>query len=223
MLWELFNSPSNIIFSISLALMLLLGITELILMLVGASAQGFLDQFLPEQLLDVKHPELNFSDHHDGLWIKTLDWLYLGRIPILVWFIIFLTVYSLTGFITQIILFKIFGSYLSAWLISPLCLFLAMPLVRYSSKFIAKILPQDETTAIHSEELIGRTALIILGEAKINYPAQAKVKDQHGLTHYVLVEPQQDITLKMGQQVILTEKTTIGFKATTFIEQRAEI
>ena len=41
-------------------------------------------------------------------------------------------------------------------------------------------MPLDETTAIYSEELIGRTALIILGEAKVNSPAQAR-PEVHGV------------------------------------------
>ncbi|SDY02831.1 Protein of unknown function [Acinetobacter kyonggiensis] len=90
-----------------------------------------------------------------------------------------------------------------------------MPLVRYSTMVMAKILPQDETTAIYSEELIGRTALIILGEAKINSPAQAKVKDQFGQMHYVLVEPEQNEVFRQGQSVVLTQKTKIGFQAIT--------
>jgi hypothetical protein len=78
---------------------------------------------------------------------------------------------------------------------------------------ISKIIPKDETTAIHSDELIGRTAQIILGQAKQNSPAQAKVKDQFGQTHYVLVEPELDIIFYQGQDVILTQRTKIGFQA----------
>ena len=88
-----------------------------------------------------------------------------------------------------------------------------MPLVRFSAQLIAKILPQDETMAIYSEELIGRTAVIVLGEAKQNYPAQAKVSDQYGKTHYILVEPEQNETFTQGQSVVLTQKTKIGFQA----------
>ena len=79
---------------------------------------------------------------------------------------------------------------------------------------IARILPQDETTAIYSDELIGRTATIILGDARPQSPAQAKVKDQHGLTHYILVEPEQDEIFSQGQSVVLTQKTNVGFQAT---------
>ena len=63
--------------------------------------------------------------------------------------------------------------------------------------------------------MIGRTALIILGQAKINFPAQAKVKDQFGQMHYVMVEPEQDETFQQGQSVILTQRTKIGFQAIT--------
>lgn len=96
---------------------------------------------------------------------------------------------------------------------APACLFLSMPLVRYSAMLIARILPQDETTAIYSDELIGRTATIILGVATPNSPAEAKVQDQHGLTHYILVEPEQDESFQQGQSVILTGRTKIGFYA----------
>ena len=88
-----------------------------------------------------------------------------------------------------------------------------MPVVRISAALIARIIPKDETTAIHSEDLIGRTAQIILGDAKPNSPAQAKVKDQFGQTHYVLVEPELDIVFQQGQEVILTQRTKIGFQA----------
>lgn len=139
----------------------------------------------------------------------------MGRVPLFVWLIIFLTIYALTGFIIQSIFHHFTADFFSAWIIAPACLFISMPVVRYSTMIMAKILPQDETTAIYSEELIGRTAVIILGEAKINSPAEAKVKDQFGQMHYVLVEPEQNEIFHQGQSVVLTQKTKIGFQAIT--------
>lgn len=211
-MWELFVHPSNLFFSVSLCLMLLLGLVEGILLIAGSSSQGFLDQFIPDSLFDAQHPDLNIETNH-SLWVQFLDWLCLGRIPVLIWLIIFLTTYALFGFISQGIFFQIAESYFPLWIIAPASLFLCMPIVRWVAMLFAKILPQDETTAIHSDDLIGLTAEIILGDAKPNYPAQAKVKDQHGLTHYVMVEPITDITLSQGQIVILTQKTKIGFQA----------
>lgn len=184
---------------------------ELILLMFGGSS-SFIDQFLPDSLTDVDHADVSM-DHADNLFTQFLEWLYLGKVPLLVWLIIFLTVYSLTGLIIQDVFFNFTEHYLSAWIIAPACLFLCMPLVRVAAKLISKIIPKDETTAIHSDDLIGRTAKIILGEAKPNSPAQAKVKDQFGQMHYVLVEPELDVVFTQGQDVILTQRTKIGFQA----------
>ena len=211
-MWELFTDPSNLVFSVSLSLMLLLGLLECILLIVGSSSQGFLDQFVPDQLVESQHPEMEL-DSDPNIFVQFLDWLYLGRIPMLVWLIIFLTVFALTGFILQSIFYSFTSAYFPLWIAAPACLILCMPIVRISAAVISRILPKDETTAIHSEELIGRTATIILGEARLNYPAQARVKDQFGQSHYILVEPETDIIFQQGQEVLLSERTTVGFRA----------
>ena len=211
-MWELFTHPSNMIFSISICLLFLLGTLELVLLFVGGGSQGLLDQFLPDDLVSAKDIDTGI-DADQSAFTQFLDWLYIGRIPLLVWFIIFLTVYGLFGLISQSILQQITGSYISAWIIAPISFVLSMPIVRYSSMVVSKILPKDETMAIYSEELIGRNAIIILGVAKQYSPAQAKVIDQHKQTHYILVEPENEDIFNQGDSVILTEKTTVGFKA----------
>ncbi len=213
MLWQLFIEPANLLFSISLCLMLFLGVTETLLLLLGSSSQGLLEQFLPDQL---GHQQTQFQTvENSSAFISLLEWLYLGKIPLLIWLIIFLTVYALVGYICQSLFYQFIHHYLSIWLAAPVSFILCMPLVRFNAAIISKILPQDQSSAIRSEELIGRTATIILGDATQNSPAQAKVKDQHGLTHYILVEPEIDTIYKQGQQVVLSQKTAIGFKATT--------
>ncbi|ENW03006.1 YqiJ family protein [Acinetobacter beijerinckii] len=211
MIWDLITHPSNIVFSISLMLCLFIGVLELILLMFGGST-SFFDQFLPDSLTDVNNAEVS-AEHTNGLFTQLLEWLYIGKVPLLIWLIIFLTVYSLTGLIIQDIFFQFTEHYLSAWIISPACLFLCMPIVRFSAALIAKIIPKDETTAIQIDDLIGRTAQIVLGEAKPNSPAQAKVKDQFGQIHYILVEPELDLVFHQGQDVILTQRTKIGFQA----------
>ncbi|NHB57714.1 YqiJ family protein [Acinetobacter sp. 194] len=211
-MWELFTDPSNLIFSISLCLMFLLGLLECLMLLVGSTTQGFLDQFVPDSLFEADHPDVELNPDQSFV-VQLLDWLYIGRIPVLVWLIIFLTVYALFGFICQAIFHHFTQSYLTLWITAPATLFLCMPLVRLCSAVIAKILPKDETTAIYSDELIGLTAEIILGEAKLNYPAQAKVKDHFGQIHYILVEPESNLIFQPGQFVVLTQRTNNGFQA----------
>ena len=211
MIWDLLIHPSNIVFSIALMLCLFIGVLEFILLLVGGSA-SFLEQFLPDSLFDVDHADASIESSGNA-FTQLLEWLYLGKVPLLIWLIIFLTIYALTGLIIQDIFYSITEHFFSALIIAPACLFLCMPLVRVSAACIAKIIPKDETTAIHTDDLVGRTAQIILGDAKPNSPAQAKVKDQFGQTHYVLVEPELDIVFHQGQDVILTQRTKIGFQA----------
>lgn len=208
-MWELVTHPSNLVFSISICLLFLFAFLELTLLLLGGGTQGVLDQILPTNLTS---PEVEI-DTEAGWLVQALDWLYLGRIPLLIWFIIFLTIFGLFGFFLQSLAHLLTGNFWSAWILAPASLFLCMPLVRWTAKIVSRILPQDETTAIFSEELVGRTAIIILGIAKPQSPAQAKVKDQFGQIHYVLVEPEQNEFFKQGQHVILTQKTKIGFQA----------
>ncbi len=209
-MWELFTHPSNIVFSISLSLMLMFAALELVLLFLGGGSQNLLDHFLTE---NSHQPDVSI-DADSGLIAKVFDWLYLGRLPLFIWIIIFLTCYGLSGLIIQGMFEHFTGQLFSLWIISPACVFLCMPLVRYGAMLIYKILPQDESSAIFSEELIGRTATIVLGTAKPNSPAQAKVKDQHGYIHYVMVEPEDDDIFRQGQVVVLTQKTNIGFQAT---------
>ena len=106
MIWDLLIHPSNIVFSVSLLLCLCIGVLELILLMFGGSS-SFIDQFLPDSLTDVDHADVSM-DHADNLFTQFLEWLYLGKVPLLVWLIIFLTVYSLTGLIIQAIYTNLF-------------------------------------------------------------------------------------------------------------------
>ncbi|EZQ01101.1 YqiJ family protein [Acinetobacter sp. Ver3] len=209
-MWDMFINPSNLFFSISICLMFFIGILEVFLLITGLSSQGFLEQFLPSSL--DSSPEM-IVDHQSSIWIQFLDWLYLGRIPVLIWLIIFLTTFSIVGFLAQSIIHHVFGSFLTVWLITPLVLVVCMPFVRLFSRWIVKIIPKDETTAIHSDDLIGLRAEIILGTARLHYPAQAKLKDRFGQTHYILVEPEADEIFVQGQQVLLTQRSFKGFQA----------
>ncbi|MEZ5581571.1 MAG: DUF1449 family protein [Candidatus Competibacteraceae bacterium] len=40
-------------------------------------------------------------------------------------------------------------------------------------------------------QFIGRVAVITLGTAGYDSPAQAKLRDQHGQTHYIMTAPDQ--------------------------------
>lgn len=207
---ELFTHPSNIVFSISLSLMLMFAALEFVFLFLGGGSQNLLDHFLSEnsQQSDVS------VDTETGFIAKIFDWLYLGRLPLFIWIIIFLSCYGFLGLFLQGLFEHFNGQPLNIWIISPICIFLCMPFVHYAAMLIYKILPKNESISFFSDELLGRNATIVLGTAKPNLPAQAKVKDQNGYIHYVMVEPEDDDTFNQGQVVVLTQKTKSGFQAT---------
>jgi hypothetical protein len=94
----------------------------------------------------------------------------------------------------------------------PLALILSMPLTRITGKGLSKILPSDESSAITDESFIGRTAIVVLGTAKAGTTVQAKVRDEYGQHHYVLVELDEgEDDIPTGGQVILVKKMGARF------------
>lgn len=211
-MWELFTHPSNISFSIALCLMFLFGILEVLLALIGGGSRSLIDQLLPE---DLEH-KYKYRASKKRSWMrKILDWICLGHVPLFIWLIIFLGVFSITGLIIQGVTHYFTDMMFNVVLITVACFFLCMPLVRFCVQIVAKILPQDDLPMLYSDDLIGCIAIIVYGEARVNAPAKAKVQDQQGLTHYVMVEPDHDVALCAGSSIVLTQKTNKGFQAKT--------
>ena len=53
-----------------------------------------------------------------------------------------------------------------------------------------------------------------MGEARAGKPAQGKLKDHNGLSHYLLIEPDQaDVVFRQGDQVLLVSQQGSIFKA----------
>ncbi|RKG32851.1 OB-fold-containig protein [Acinetobacter tianfuensis] len=210
-MWELLTHPSNIAFSISLCLMFLFGILEVLLAVIGGGSQSLVEQFLPE---DLEKQSINGAPKKRSLIRKILDWLCLGHVPLFIWLIIFLSAFSFTGLMIQSMMHYFTDMLFNALLITLASFFLCMPLVRLCVQTVARLLPYDNLPILYSDALIGCTAVIVHGEARMNMPAKAKVQDQQGITHYVMVEPDQEVSLSTGSSLVLTQKTKNGFQGT---------
>ena len=54
---------------------------------------------------------------------------------------------------------------------------------------------------------VGDSGTIVLGEARRGAPAQARVRDAHGRTHYLMVEPDlDDEVFDEGAQILIVRK-----------------
>lgn len=187
-MFDLFLQTENLPFSIAIVIALLIGVVELIGLLAGGLFN--FDGILPDK--DVGMDVDGFS---------VMDYLCIGRIPLLMWLVVFLLSFGITGVIFQ----SIFN--MNTLVASLIVLLISTFPVRYISLLLQRIMPKDETTALYSEDFVGYTAVIIIGKARRNHAAQAKFKDVHKQTHYVMVEPLiDDAELLTGEEVVLYEK-----------------
>ena len=179
-------------FGSALLLMLALFIIEGAGLLFAASPSSWLDGLVPD-----------LPDSLEG----PLAWLHLGKVPFLMLLGIFLAGFSISGYAIQAFSNALFGQWMPAWLAAVPALLGGMSLVRGLGGLLARLVPSDETSAVSEMSLIGRAGLVVQGIARKGSAAQMKLKDMHGRTHYVLVEPDRpDETFEEGAAVLLVKK-----------------
>lgn len=191
---SLFTAPQNLPFGIGFALIVGIALLEGLGMLVSMSPSNVLDDLLPE------------IDGDSGL-DRVLGWLHLGKVPALVLLLLFLSGYTLFGYSLQLLANGFLGGYLPGWLAGLLAVPAGMATVRGLGSLISHIIPRDETSAISEQSLVGRVGVIVGGSAQRGLAAQARVKDSHGRSHYLMVEPDiDDEVFAEGTQVLIVRK-----------------
>ncbi|MBB4658149.1 YqiJ family protein [Parvularcula dongshanensis] len=179
--------------------------TALLLMvgLVALELVGALVGVLPSGMIDSAF-DLDADLDADGdLGGGPLGWLAVGRVPVLVVLIAFLTAFGLTGLIIQWLIEAVTGGMLPGWLAGALALVPALPATRYLGLGLGRIMPSEETEASSRTGFVGRIATLTAQTARPGLPAEAKLTDAHGLTHYVRVEPSEDEVFEPGARVLL--------------------
>ncbi|MXO59208.1 DUF1449 family protein [Altererythrobacter salegens] len=174
----------NLPFAIAFGAMLLLSLMQII---------GVGDLFDLDADLDID-ADLDSSVDLDGGasimgGITTL--LGLGRVPFLIWLVVFLFLFASIGVSIQSLAGGLLGAPLDTLLASAIALGVTVPVTSVLVRPLGHILPQDETTAVGIDSLVGRRATVTMGHARQGYPARARVHDRHGQTHYVMVEPHE--------------------------------
>jgi Protein of unknown function (DUF1449) len=192
---SLFTAPENLPFGIGLALIVAVAVLEGAGMLMSFSMSNLIDEWLPDA-----HPESGLD--------KVLGWLHLGRVPTMVLLLIFLTGYTLFGYALQMVSRGLFDSYLPAWAAGLVAVAPALATVRGLGAVVAHIVPRDETSAVSAQTLVGRVGVVTGGQARRGLAAQARVRDAHGRSHYLMVEPDlDDEVFEEGAQVLIVRKS----------------
>lgn len=191
---SLFTAPETLPFGIGFALIVGIAVVEGVGMLVSLSPSNLVDDLLPE--ID-----------GDGGLDRVLGWLHLGKVPALVLLLLFLAGFTLFGYSLQVVSRGLFGGYLPGWIAALVAVAPGLATVRGLGALIAHIVPRDETSAVSEQSLVGRVGVVVAGAARRGLAAQARVRDAHGRSHYLMVEPDLDDEIfEEGAQVLIVRK-----------------
>ena len=192
-------SPGNAPFLVAICLMLAIGGLEGLFLLIGGGLSHHLDALLSH---------VHFG-HPDGSGGGVLGWLHIGRVPILVLLVVFLMAFAIAGLLMQWTLRGLIGNALPPSMASVLAAVVALPIVRGCGAVIARHIPHDETTAVSEDSFIGRVARLSAESASQGQPSQAKLVDEHGQVHYLLVEPDTAATtFTRGESILIVSRVS---------------
>lgn len=216
-------ASDNAPFMFACAVLVLLLVLQLISLVLGFGVETPLDMAIPDLDLDPGiNVDLPTEIHVDGGNLeavsgplRALTWLGLGRVPVVLLIGLYLTFFAAVGFTLQGVVYSFTGQryLLPFWIAWVPALAATVPLARYASIGIARIMPREETTAVSTRTFIGRVAIIITGTARSGSPAEAKLHDEHGQVHYLLVEPDvQSEEFTQGTDVLIVSQNGATFR-----------
>jgi Protein of unknown function (DUF1449) len=172
---------------------------------------GFMLAMSPSSLLDAWLPDV--PDGAQGL-NNVLGWLHVGKVPILILLGLFLGGFAVAGYVIQATFAALGFGLLPAWLAAIPSFFAAISITKLTGGAFAHFVPTEQTRAVSEMSLVGRPGVVSEGVAKRGLAAQAKVKDIHGNTHNILVEPDiDDQIFHEGQAIVLVRKSGAHYRA----------
>ncbi|SDU21166.1 YqiJ family protein [Halopseudomonas salegens] len=182
---DLLLANANLPFAIALTLMLIIGLFEGVGAVLGVGLGNMLDSFVPDVSIN---PDIEVADAGSNSALsRLLGWLKVGKVPILMLLVVFLTAFGCIGLAMNFAASSTFGLMLPALLSVPLAFMAALPVTRWGASALEAIMPKNETSSVSLEALIGREAFVTIGQSSSVQSAEARVRDQHGQTHYVMV------------------------------------
>jgi hypothetical protein len=188
-------------FAVAAAIMVSLGGIELLTMIVGFSISEL-----------VGHDFGLDSDSHNGIGGLFL-WINAGRLPLLILIILALGIFSIAGFLLQGIAHGA-GAGLPVAIAALAALGLSIPVIRVTSRGIARIIPRDETYAVNEADFVGHVAEVSIGPLDQGLPGRVRLKDVFGNWHSVAARASSDSApLPVGARVLLVDRDNRTFIA----------
>ncbi len=132
------------------------------------------------------------------------SWLGFGKMPLLIWLAVFLMTFGLGGTGAQLLCTRLMGGVAPLWLVIPCVGVGAVMFTRSFGTVFARMMPQNETEALSERSLGRRRGVITQGTAATGRPAEVRVIDGYGNSHYLRAEPfEKDARLRQGTDVLV--------------------
>lgn len=134
--------------------------------------------------------------------VAVFNWLLVRGLPLSVALILFLSLFGLTGMGMQGVLPTPLPT---ALVVAGAAVIAFLGLKGFGS--LLRPLFATTTTAVSEASLVGRTAELTTPRASRGFAGEARVIDEHGYSHLVMVEPVNEAqTLVAGRRLILVER-----------------
>ena len=227
--------PHNTIFTVAFVVMLCFAVLEITSLLFGLGISEWLHDLLPhggdtsggagmEAHADVDasmDADVDSGVQHDGnigVMHSMLNWLEVGKLPLLVTMNIFFAAFSILGFLLQGATILITNDQaLPSWLAGLIAFAVALPVLKTGNRWVSKVWPQDETSAVKQEEFVGCHGVIATGMATAERAAEVKFIGPRGDVHYFMAFAIRE-DLPQGTPIILVAQHTA--KLSHFIVMR---
>ena len=190
-------------FSVALGVMLAIAAIEGVGAFIGLSINAALSQ-----LFDIDAPDADVgADATPGTLSKTLSWLRIGRVPVLIGLIVALAAFGLAGLGAQALLASVIGTPVSAWIAGPAVAVAVLPVVRWINAGMARLMPEDDTEVVSRSSFAGHTGVVTIGPVSHEQPGQCRIRDRYGQSHHVMIEADiEGETFAIGTSVLLVRE-----------------
>lgn len=182
-MFQLLMAPGYTPFTVALGLLIGIIAIEALSTLAGHSASHLLEGLFDGDAPDAGHAE---ADH--GAVSGALDWLNVGRAPLLALIAAALGFFAAIGIVIQGVAGGLIAP-LPGWLAAILAVAPTLPATRWVSRVLGKLMPREETYVTEEAEFVGRTGIITVGPVRQGMVARMKLQDRFGNWHFPKVEP----------------------------------
>jgi membrane protein implicated in regulation of membrane protease activity len=200
-LTDILLAPDVRPFAVAAAIMLALGGIELLTTLVGVSLSEIIGKDIAAE-----------TDGDSGLGGLFL-WINAGRLPLLILIVLALGVFAIAGFFLQGLAHSVALS-VPVWIAAIVAAGFSLPVIRLTSRGIARIIPRDETYVVDEADFIGHVAEVSIGPLDQGLPGRVRLKDVFGNWHSVPARASHDSNaLPVGSNVLLVDRDLKSFIA----------